>query len=224
MGLFGRDQAAPPSPATIPNAKPAPSRPSGGSKPAGNGTTLVAPAAQFEGSLTGSGDVRIEGRVSGTVAVDGHVIVNQTGVIEATLKARVVVVAGEVHGDVFADEKIELQPTANLVGNMTAPRILIQEGAKFEGQVYMETKKGQGKGEARPAPSAKPGSQSSSSQSQGSEGTATSSKEEAKETDSQKDTSQSTDVSSGSDSKGDTGSGGRSGAGTAKNQRKGGSR
>ncbi len=224
MGLFGRDQAAPPSPATTPNAKPAPARPAGGSKPAGNGTTLVAPGAQFEGSLTGSGDVRIEGRVSGTVAVDGHVIVNQTGLIEATLKARVVVVAGEVHGDVFADEKIELQPTANLVGNMTAPRILIQEGARFEGQVYMDTKKDLAKSETRPAPSAKPGSPSSSSQSQDSEEAAASAKEEAKEADSQENAPHSTNANSESDSKGGTGAGGRSGAGSAKNHRKAGSR
>ena len=140
MGLFGRDQSTPTEPQITPSPnKPAPTRSSvGGSRAAEAGTTLIAPAAQLEGALTGTGDVRIEGRLQGTVTVDGHVIVNQGGSIDATIKARVVVVAGEVHGDVNATEKIELQPTARLTGNMTAPKILIQEGAKFEGQVFME--------------------------------------------------------------------------------------
>jgi cytoskeletal protein CcmA (bactofilin family) len=47
-------------------------------------------------------------------------------------------VAGTVKGDVLADDKIELKPSANLQGNITAPSILIQEGATFEGQVYMQ--------------------------------------------------------------------------------------
>ena len=58
--------------------------------------------------------------------------------MEAALHARVVVVAGEVVGDVSADDKIELRASAALRGNITAPRVVIQDGASFEGQVFMQ--------------------------------------------------------------------------------------
>jgi len=49
-----------------------------------------------------------------------------------------VAIAGTVVGDVTADEKIELEPTARVEGNITAPRILIRDGATFKGQVNMK--------------------------------------------------------------------------------------
>ena len=54
-------------------------------------------------------------------------------------------VAGEIKGNVTADERIELRPSARLLGNMTAPRILIQDGATFEGKVEMKPPAQQGR-------------------------------------------------------------------------------
>jgi cytoskeletal protein CcmA (bactofilin family) len=83
-------------------------------------------------------DVEIHGEIHGTVEGKGQVLVAEGSKVEAALHARVVVVAGEVVGDVSADDKVELRPSAVLRGNITAPRVVIQDGATFEGQVFMQ--------------------------------------------------------------------------------------
>ena len=60
------------------------------------------------------------------------------GRVDATVHGRVVMVAGRVIGDITADEKIELEPTAQVDGDITAPRILIRDGATFRGKVNMK--------------------------------------------------------------------------------------
>ena len=62
-------------------------------------------------------------------------IVAQGGQVEGEIKAETITIAGKVKGDVFASQKIELTPTAEVEGDITSPRILIREGATFEGQV-----------------------------------------------------------------------------------------
>ena len=136
MGLFGRDDRS--QATTGPQEKPAAARPAPAAphQPSGE-TTLIAGSTSVEGTLRGSGDIRIEGKITGTVDASGRLLIAQTGTARARLHARVVVVAGTVEGDVTADERIELQPSATLTGNITAPKIHIQEGATFEGEVRM---------------------------------------------------------------------------------------
>ncbi len=134
MGLFGRDDSQAPKPAA--NA-PAPSRSQTAPQPSAE-TTIIARSCRVEGNLSGSGDVNIQGHFQGEIDGSGQLLIAEGGTAEARLHARTIVVAGTVKGDVSAAEKIELKPTANLLGNITAPRILIQEGATFEGQVFMK--------------------------------------------------------------------------------------
>jgi cytoskeletal protein CcmA (bactofilin family) len=153
MGLFGREDrssqaqtAAPSSAAAKVQAAPP--------HAAGSSLTIIAQGCRFDGTVSGSGDIHVQGELIGEVASSGALVVAENGTARANLHARTVVVAGSVQGDVSADEKIELKPSANLRGNITAPRIMIQEGATFEGQVFMKnpSRKGAGKGpDATPA-------------------------------------------------------------------------
>ncbi len=136
MGLFGRDErtsegsSRPSSPAATPSQGPV--------ARAGAALTVIAKGCRVDGRISGAGDVHVEGELHGEVATSATLIVAEEGRVEATLHARAVVVAGRVSGDVSADERIELKPTANLTGNIGAPRILIHDGATFEGQVEMK--------------------------------------------------------------------------------------
>ncbi len=138
MGLFGRDDKTPqqkaPAPASQPAARPTPTA----TARAGAQTTVIAVPSHFEGTLTGSAEVTIEGTVKGTVRTEAGVLVAESGTVEAQVHGRSVVVAGTVKGNVTADERIELRPSARLVGDITAPRILIEDGATFEGKVEMK--------------------------------------------------------------------------------------
>jgi len=136
MGLFGRDDKSPQSsPVTNPaGPRPTPSAPG----PHQSATTIVAGSTSIEGTLGGSNDLHIEGEITGEVNGSGRLVIAESGRAKARLHARVVMVAGTVEGDVSADERIELQPSARLTGNITAPRVIIQEGATFDGQVFMK--------------------------------------------------------------------------------------
>ncbi|MCP4898927.1 MAG: polymer-forming cytoskeletal protein [bacterium] len=138
MGLFGRDdRPSPQTPSTTPAVPPRrdTAKPSA---PAHAKTTLLSRATSFEGAISGAGDVTIEGKLKGSVRISGRLIVADNGTANASLHGKTVLVSGKVKGDVTADEKIELQASARLNGNITAPRILIHEGAIFEGQVVMQ--------------------------------------------------------------------------------------
>jgi cytoskeletal protein CcmA (bactofilin family) len=131
MGLFGRDDKATPATSSTP------ARPQDAGGRGDAAITVIAGQSTFNGTLSGTGDVRIEGRIEGRVEMSGHFVIAERGHVEAQVHARVITASGTVRGDLTADEKIELSPTANIEGDLTAPRILIREGATFEGKVHM---------------------------------------------------------------------------------------
>jgi cytoskeletal protein CcmA (bactofilin family) len=134
MGLFGRDERTDLSKPS--HAEPQPHHHA--AQPGGGAITLIAKANRVEGQIKGSGEVRIEGFFKGKLDCPTTVFVAQGGEVEAELRASIVTVAGIVRGNAFATDKIELTPSADMHGDITAPRILIREGATFEGQVFMK--------------------------------------------------------------------------------------
>jgi len=132
MGLFGQDQPAPE------NKTPQPPRKAGASPAAGSEKrTVIARPTRIEGRVLGSGEILIEGMIKGTINSDGKVRVAEQGRVEADVHAHLVAVAGTITGNITADDRIILEPTARVDGNITAPRILIEDGATFKGQVNM---------------------------------------------------------------------------------------
>jgi cytoskeletal protein CcmA (bactofilin family) len=134
MGIFGREETTPEQPSVGATAKPSPT-------PAPTNSadrTVIARPAKFEGRVSGSGEIVVNGIVSGTIEASGTVRVADQGRVEATVHGKTVTVAGTVTGDITADDRIELEPSARVDGNITAPRILIQDGATFRGQVNMK--------------------------------------------------------------------------------------
>ena len=137
MGLFGRDDSTD-------GGKPAPAESHSRHKHAqstGSAVTLIARTSHVEGEIKGAGEVRIEGTVKGKLDCSAAVLVAEGGKVEAELKAETITISGRVSGNVIATQKIELTPTADVEGDINAPRILIREGATFEGQVFMTGKK-----------------------------------------------------------------------------------
>ena len=149
MGLFGRDERTDVNKPL--SADPQERRDS--SVTGGSSVTVIAKANTVDGRIEGSGELRIEGRFTGVVDCTATVLVAEGGEVEAELRGTTVTVAGRVRGNAFATEKIELTPTADLHGDITAPRILIRDGATFEGQVLM---KNPSKQPATPTPQTEP--------------------------------------------------------------------
>lgn len=130
MSLFGRDSQKPPTVEPLPHVPSAPVHQLG---PA----TLIAENTRMSGKISGTNDLRIEGEFDGTLNIDGDVSISSTGKVKATIKASRVTVSGRVTGNINGDRIIQLEPTACVVGDLQAPKILVKEGASLQGKVEM---------------------------------------------------------------------------------------
>ena len=137
MGLFGRDDRSQRDAAAEPARPPRHEAPP---PPRERGDqTVIAPTVRIEGTLAGDGEILVSGKVKGTIDGAGSIHVAERGQVTAAVHGRTVTVAGTVKGNITADERIELEPTARVDGDITAPRILIKDGATFKGQVNMKS-------------------------------------------------------------------------------------
>lgn len=121
-----------------PHATPAPGRSEAARSEAGR-KAILGPSIQVKGELIGSEDLVIEGKVEGTVRLRDHQLtIGRSAQVQATLEAKMIRIEGTVHGDVQAGDRVELAPGSTLVGDITAPRMLIADGARFKGSVDMD--------------------------------------------------------------------------------------
>jgi cytoskeletal protein CcmA (bactofilin family) len=100
--------------------------------------TVIAAAGRVAGEVCGAGDVRVDGIVDGVIDCEGRVVVSEGGRVTASVRGVSITVAGTVEGNINAEERIQLDPTARVVGDLVAPRILIQDGATLQGAVEMK--------------------------------------------------------------------------------------
>lgn len=99
--------------------------------------TIVGKETTFVGKLISNGTLRIEGRLEGEIEGKGDVIIGETGLVQANIKARHLTLAGEVKGNLDLTGKLELTPTARLYGDIRVESLIIGDGAKFAGNSTM---------------------------------------------------------------------------------------
>lgn len=134
---------APARPVETTPAAPQPAAPSRGAgmdqQSANQRKAILGPSIQVKGELIGNEDLVIEGRVEGVVRLrEHHLTIGKSAQVQATLEAKAIRVEGNVNGDVQAGERVELAAGSTVVGDITAPRIIISDGARFKGSVDMD--------------------------------------------------------------------------------------
>jgi cytoskeletal protein CcmA (bactofilin family) len=120
----------------------------------------IGPSIFIKGDLTGDEDLVIEGRVEGRVDLkQNNVTVGKNGKVKADVSGRIVTIEGEVDGNVFAQEQAILRQSGAIRGNISAPRVVLEDGSRFKGSIDMEPKDrerisggGGGGGYQRPGP------------------------------------------------------------------------
>ncbi len=86
----------------------------------------------IEGDLSFKGSFRIDGSFKGTIDSESTLIVGENGKIEAEIKIGYIVVNGEIKGNIQAKEKVEINSTGRVIGSVTAPKLVVEEGAYLE--------------------------------------------------------------------------------------------
>jgi cytoskeletal protein CcmA (bactofilin family) len=89
----------------------------------------------YKGSRVSAAD--IDGSLSGEILCNGSLTIGDGAEIRANISADVVVIRGQVEGDVTAKERLELDAPARLLGNVAAPRLIVAEGVVFDGDCAM---------------------------------------------------------------------------------------
>jgi len=114
--------------------RPEPNRPAAGSSE----RATIGRSITIQGDVSGDEDLLIQGRVEGSVELKlQSVTVGGEGRVKADIAGRVVIVEGEVEGDLRAKEQVILRSTARVHGDISAPRVVVEDGANFRGLVDM---------------------------------------------------------------------------------------
>ena len=114
---------------------------------------VIGASITIHGDLTGEEDLTVHGRVEGKVDVKGNsVTIGESGRVKADVYAKTIFVEGEVEGNLYGGDQIVLRSSGNVRGNLTAPRVALDDGAQFKGSIDMEPKRQSAAGRA-PAPS-----------------------------------------------------------------------
>jgi cytoskeletal protein CcmA (bactofilin family) len=116
--------AAMPAPTTLP-------------RPEGRAVTMLGADASWNGTLRSESDVYLEGHVEGTLEVRDTVYIAEQAAVDARIKARSVVVAGQVSGTITCEGRLEVTPTGRVNGEINVGSLVVHEGAVIDGTFRM---------------------------------------------------------------------------------------
>ena len=101
--------------------------------------TTIGHSLSIQGEISCDEDLIIEGRVGGQIVMkNGTLTIAKEAQVEADVRGARVQVLGAIQGNIAATERIELAPTAAVVGDLSANRIVLIEGATFTGRIDMD--------------------------------------------------------------------------------------
>jgi cytoskeletal protein CcmA (bactofilin family) len=103
----------------------------------GEGSSVVSFGSSWEGTLKIEGSVRIDGQVTGEIDARETVYVAESAKVDAKVRAKKVVIAGDIEGEVFCSERLEIMPTGRVRAELTTKSLTVFEGAFIEGQIHM---------------------------------------------------------------------------------------
>lgn len=99
---------------------------------------MLAPGARYEGHLSFTGRVRIDGELRGSLKADDFVEIGATGAVQGDIDAPQVLIAGSVVGIVRARERITVAATGHVEGRVVTPWLDVRPGARLRCEVLVE--------------------------------------------------------------------------------------
>ena len=96
----------------------------------------IGASIRIKGEVTAREPLTISGHVNGTIDVDGYALtVDPGGRVEACVTAHTIVIGGTVSGSLCADARIVIRETARIEGHVSAPAIILADGATVQGKI-----------------------------------------------------------------------------------------
>lgn len=102
---------------------------------------VIGASITIQGDVTGEEDLLIQGKVDGKVNLkQNNVTIGERGRVKADVYGRGLVVEGEVEGNLYGEERVIVRQTGKVIGNITSPRVTLEDGATFKGSIDMDSK------------------------------------------------------------------------------------
>jgi len=101
-------------------------------------TCVIGSQISIRGAVSGEESLLVEGRIEGSITLTGDLVVAVGGVVEADVEVTSLEVHGELRGDAVASHCITVEKGGWVTGNCRAPRVVIHDGARFDGGVEMD--------------------------------------------------------------------------------------
>jgi cytoskeletal protein CcmA (bactofilin family) len=98
---------------------------------------VLGPTLRFKGDISAQEDFILQGRIEGSIRQAQRIVIAAGGAVVGTVYARAVVVDGNVQGDLHGLESVTVHKSGRVVGNIFAPRVVLIEGAVFNGRIDM---------------------------------------------------------------------------------------
>jgi cytoskeletal protein CcmA (bactofilin family) len=104
--------------------------------------SFVGASTVIEGKIKTDGSIRIDGKLIGELVAKANAAIGINGTVEGSLTARNVSLAGKVNGTITATDKLILEGKSVMKGDVRAARLVVDEGAMFDGQCDMTSSTG----------------------------------------------------------------------------------
>ena len=144
MALFSKKPEEPkPAKPQVPGANAAKAKDTKAKAPAATApsgpkeTTYFGKNLKISGNVSGDGDLIILGKLEGEFNLKGKLQIAEPAEIVGSVKANDVTVKGNISGNVIAAQKVHLDQTARVKGQIACPKLSVEEGASFDGEVKM---------------------------------------------------------------------------------------
>jgi cytoskeletal protein CcmA (bactofilin family) len=109
------------------------------SSPAPRNLACLGSSLEIKGQISGEEDLQVDGKVEGSISLPGQrLTIGRTGRVNSEITAREVVVFGNITGNLFAQDRVEIKKDASVTGDITTARISIEDGAHFKGRIEID--------------------------------------------------------------------------------------
>lgn len=110
-------------------------------------TTIISSGVKIEGKIFSNGNIRVDGQIKGDISCQNNVTVGEEGQVNGQINANAITIGGNVVGSVNAKDKLALESKGYLKGDVFAKVLVVEAGAKIDGNIKM--------GDVKPAPEIK---------------------------------------------------------------------
>lgn len=95
---------------------------------------------EIEGTLKFSGSFQIDGHFNGKIDSNAVLIIGENGKVESDIKIGIIIINGEVNGNIRAKERVEINSKGRVIGTITTPSLIVKDGANLEAQCHTTDK------------------------------------------------------------------------------------